>query len=89
MLWKEIKTWAKEKGYKTDRTKVVGSENGYDYVWHKVDDPTVSGSATSVSKLAFAVYNNITNNIHVEYQEEYKIQLSQTDIDHETGFGFQ
>ena len=89
MLWKEIKTWAKEKGYKTDRKKIADSENSYHYTWIKIEDESINGSASSVSKLAFAIYNHITNNQHIEYQENYKIKLSQTDIDHETGFGFQ
>lgn len=89
MLWKEVKSWAKEKGYKADRTKITGETNAYDYVWIKIDDPSVSGTATSVSKLAFSVYNHITDNQHLAYQEEYKTKLSLTDIVHETGFGFQ
>lgn len=89
MVWNEVKKWAKEKGYKADRKKIEGSEKSYDYTWLKVDDPTISGVATSVSKVAFSIYNHITNDKHLEYQEEYRIKLSQMDIDHETGFGFQ
>lgn len=89
MLWKEIKSWCKEKGYKADRTKVINKENGYDYIWSKIDDPSISGSATSVSKLAFAVYNHITNNQHITYQEEYRTKLVESDIDHSKEFGFQ
>lgn len=89
MLWKEIKTWAKYRGYKADRTKITDKENSYNYIWSKIDEPTIAGSTTSVSKLAFAIYNDITNNAHLEYQEEYRIKLSETDVDHNTGFGFQ
>lgn len=89
MLWKEIKSWAKDKGYKVDRKKIEGSDNSYHYTWVKIDDDTISGSSTSVSKLAFALYNHITDNMYLEYQEQYKIKLSEMDIDHEKGFGFQ
>ena len=87
MVWNEIKKWAKEKGYKADRTKIEGSEKSYDYTWVKIDDPSISGSATSVSKIAFSIYNHISNNAHIEYQEEYRIKLSETDIDHAAEFG--
>jgi hypothetical protein len=86
MLWKEIKSWSKEKGYKTDRTKVTGSTNSYHYTWSKMDDPVVSGEASSVSKLAFAVYNHMTDNTHVEYQQSYQQNIE--DIIHDQGFGF-
>lgn len=89
MVWNEIKKWAKEKGYKADRKKIEGTEKSYDYTWTKIDDSSISGTATSVSKIAFAIYNHMSNNEHLEYQEEYRIQLSKMDIDHETGFGFQ
>jgi len=89
MLWKEIKSWCKSQGYKSDRSKIIDSTNSYDYVWSKIDDPSVSGNATSVSRLAFAVYNHMTNNQYLSYQEEYKIRISQTDIEHDTGFGLQ
>lgn len=89
MLWKEVKSWCKEKGYKADRTKVAGETNAYDYVWVKIDDPSISGTATSVSKLAFSVYNHITDNKHIEYQEEYRLKLLEMDIEHDPGFGFQ
>lgn len=88
MLWKEVKSWAKENGYKTDRKKIEGSENSYIYTWLKIDDESINGTSTSVSKLAFALYNLMTDNKYVEYQEEYKLKISQTDIDHATGYGF-
>jgi hypothetical protein len=86
MLWKEIKSWSKEKGYKTDRTKVEGSTNSYHYVWSKMDTPSVSGEASSVTKLAFAIYNHMTDNTHVEYQQSYQQNIE--DIIHDQGFGF-
>lgn len=83
MLWKEVKTWAKDRGYKADRTKIEGEENSYHYTWFKIDDESVSGEATSVSKLAKIIYNHITENIHVEYQKEYEDKEASKDIQHE------
>jgi hypothetical protein len=82
-MWKEIKTWAKNQGYKTDRKKIEGEENSYNYTWFKIDDESISGTATSVSKVATAIFNNITDNAHVGYQKEYKDKLAQQDIKHE------
>lgn len=82
MMWKEVKTWAKEQGYKADRKKLTDSTNSYHYTWSKIEDETISGTATSVSKIATAIYNHITNNTHLEYQLEYKEKQSQQDIDH-------
>lgn len=84
MLWKETKTWAKDKGYKTDRKKIEGEENSYHYTWFKIEDESISGTATSVSKVATAIFNHMTNNIHVEYQKEYAEKQAQMDIDHAT-----
>jgi hypothetical protein len=65
MTWKEIKSWAKSRGYNA-------SKNEDSYSWHKSEDETICGHAKSVSKLAFAIYNHMTNNKWVEYQERYK-----------------
>lgn len=89
MLWKEIKSWAKDKGYKADRKKIVGSDNSYHYTWVRIDDDTINGSSTSVSKLAFALYNHITDDKYVEYQQEYRTKAVEGDIDYSAGFGFQ
>lgn len=89
MLWKEVKSWCKEKGYKADRKKIEGSDNSYHYTWVKIEDESISGEASSVSKLAFAIYNHITDNKHIEYQEEYRLKLLEMDIEHDPGFGFQ
>jgi hypothetical protein len=69
MLWKEIRTWAKSKGYETIKDKEDGQ-----YYWAKLDsnDPESSGVAKSVSKLATQIYNHMTNNQWVEYQKEYQ-----------------
>lgn len=83
MLWKEIKMWAKDQGYKADRKKINNTENSYHYTWSKIDDHSVSGEATSVSKLATAIYNHRTNNAHIEYQTQYKIDQANKDISHE------
>lgn len=85
MMWKETKTWAKDKGYKTDRKKIEGEENSYHYTWFKIDDENICGTATSVSKVATAIFNHMTNNAHVEYQKEYIEKQAQQDIQHETG----
>lgn len=64
MLWKEIKTWAKTKGYNT-------SKNENSYSWSKISDSSINGEAKSVSKLAIAIYNNMTDNKWLEYQQNY------------------
>lgn len=83
MLWKEVKSWAKEKGYKTDRSKIQGADNSYHYIWSKIDDPSINGEASSVSKVATAMYNNMTNNKHLEYQQQYLAEQAKKDIIHE------
>ena len=72
MFWKEIKTWAKSKGYETIKDKDDGQ-----YYWAKLDssDSNDSGVARSVSKLATQIYNHITDNKWVEHQTEYKENL--------------
>ena len=85
MLWKEIKTWAKDKGYKADRKKIEGEENSYHYTWSKIDDENISGTATSVSKIATAIFNHMTDNKHLEYQQKYQEEQTKKDIEHETG----
>jgi hypothetical protein len=83
MLWKEVKSWCKENGFKTDRTKIKEEENSYDYTWFKIDDPSISGTATSVSKLATIIYNIITDNKYVEYQTKYREQQTLEDFKYE------
>lgn len=73
MLWSEIKKWAKEKGYETIKDKEDGQ-----YYWAKIDEPSnleASGVAPSVSKLAKAIYNHLSENKWIEYQTEYKLSL--------------
>lgn len=82
MQWSLIKSWAKQQGYTSFREKTTNQDNQYDYYWGKEDDPSVSGLATSVSKLATQIYNHITDGQHANYQKEYKEILSTQDIDH-------
>lgn len=82
MQWSLIKSWAKQKGYETFREKTEGQKNQYDYYWGKIDDPTASGLATSVNKLAFDIFNHMTNYIHVDYQNKYKLEQAEKDINH-------
>lgn len=70
MLWKEIKSWAKSKGYETIK-------DNDQYYWTKIDcdSQDCSGVALSVSKLATSIFNHITNNEFVDHQKEYKANL--------------
>lgn len=72
MLWKEVKSWAKSKGYET-----VKDKDDDQYYWAKLDsdDPNASGVAKSVSKLATAIFNHLTSNEFVEHQKLYKENL--------------
>lgn len=69
MLWKEIKTWAKSHGYETLKDKEDNQ-----YYWAKLDT-NASGVASSISKLATAIFNDITNNEFVDHQTQYKENL--------------
>jgi len=69
----EVKKWAKEKGYTVIKDK--GDEEkdeAVTYYWYKTDDKNICGMAPSVSKVATAVFNNLTDNKWVEYQEQYR-----------------
>ena len=69
MMWGEIKKWAKSIGYDTIKDK-----DDNKYYWAKLDssDPSSSGVAVSVSKLAKAIYNHHSDYKWVEHQEEYQ-----------------
>lgn len=72
MLWTEVRKWAKEQGYAAIKSK--GDEsNGekFIYSWSRIDNPEESGVAKSVSKLAKAIYNHITDNKWLDHQTEY------------------
>ena len=66
----EIKSWAKRWGYSIIKEK-DDSINGASYYWCKEDDPTVTGVALSVSKVATAIYNHMSDNKFVEHQKQY------------------
>jgi hypothetical protein len=70
MLWTEVRSWAKSKGYETIKDKEDNQ-----YYWAKLDDPDASGVAKSVSKLAFAIYNHITDNKWLEHQKQHQENL--------------
>lgn len=72
MLWNEVKRWAKEKGYETLKDKEDNQ-----YYWAKLDsnDVNASGVTPSVSKLARAIYNHLTENKWVEHQKTYQENL--------------
>ena len=78
MLFKEIKTWAKKCGYSVSKDK-----DSNEYTWAKLDsdDPNDRGISKSVSKVAKAIFNHITNNKWVDHQEEYKNNLEPKKIE--------
>lgn len=84
MKWSLIKSWAKDHGYTSFREKTdrVDNPNEYDYYWGKTDDPSVTGCAISVSKLATDIYNHMTDNRFLEHQKQYQLKQSKEDIDH-------
>ena len=67
----EIKSWAKTWGYSIIKEK-DDSENGASYYWAKNDDNNATGVAPSVSKVAAAIFNHMTENKWVEHQQQYK-----------------
>lgn len=66
----EIKSWAKNRGYSIIKEK-DDSLNGASYYWAKNDDPTATGVSLSVSKVARDIYNHMTDNKWVDYQNNY------------------
>lgn len=73
MLWTEVRKWAKEQGYTTLKDKDTNQ-----YYWTMTDAQGVehSGVAASVSKLARAIYNHITDNKWVDHQNSYSTSPS-------------
>jgi hypothetical protein len=64
----EIKKWAKTKGYEVIKDK----EDGL-YYWAKLDaGPDASGVVKSVSKVATAIFNHMTDDKWVEHQIKCK-----------------
>lgn len=72
MLWTEVRSWAKKFGYETIKDKEDNQ-----YYWAKLNsvDINASGVAPSVSKLALAIYNHITENKWIEHQQQYRENL--------------
>jgi len=73
----EIKSWAKRWGYSIIKEK-DDSINGASYYWCKDDDPTVTGVALSVSKVAIAIFNHKTNNKWIDHQTQYEENKTET-----------
>lgn len=71
MKWTIIRSWAKEQGYKITREKSGDEDNPYIYTWSKMDDEKVHGITNSLSKVATIIYNHMTNNAHLAYQQKY------------------
>ena len=77
MTWTLIRSWAKDQGYKLTKSKPSSDDELQEneiavYSYEKVDDHSIKGSETSLSKVAKAIYNHITNNKFVEYQQNYQ-----------------
>jgi hypothetical protein len=72
MLWTEIRSWGKKFGYETIKDKEDNQ-----YYWAKLDsnEPDASGVTKSVSKLAFAIYNHMTDGKWLDHQKEYRDNL--------------
>lgn len=71
MNWSDVKRWAKEQGFQTVKEK-DDSINGASYYWMKIEDSSVSGVSLSVSKLATAIYNQISENKWLNHQNDYR-----------------
>jgi hypothetical protein len=80
MLWSLVKSWAKSQGYQTIKDK--GDEDKGEkvqYYWSKIDgDTDACGVEPSVSKLATAIFNHITNNQWVDHQIQFKTNKEET-----------
>ena len=81
MNWTNIKRWAKDKGYKVDREKSCDVANPYHYEWYLLMTER-HGTINSLSKMAMAIYNDITDNKHVEHQERYAQEQFQQEVDY-------
>ena len=85
MNWTNIKRWAKDKGYKVDREKSGDEANPYNYERKLLDDPARHGTTNSLSKIAMNIYNDITDNKHVEHQKRYAKEQSEKEVDYNYG----
>ncbi len=73
----EIKRWAKTFGYSIIKDK--GDEEKDEptqYYWSKNDDVNVTGVAPSVSKVAKAIFNHISEDKWLDHQKEYEDKKS-------------
>ena len=82
MNWTNIKKRAKDKGYKVSREKSGDENNPYNYEWNLISDSSRNGTTNSLSQIAMAVYNDITDNKHIEHQERYRQQKIQQQIEY-------
>ena len=88
MNWTNIKRWAKDKGYKVNREKSGNEDNPYNYEWSKINEDHVGipaagltgGTTNSLSKLAMDIYNDITDNKHIEHQKRYAAEKAQEEF---------
>lgn len=82
MKWSLVKSWAKENGYTSFREKTdrIDNPNNYDYYWGRDDDPSATGLAISVSKVATDIYNHMTNNKFIEYQQQYQKEIDHNEL---------
>lgn len=67
----EIKSWAKTWGYSIHKEK-DNTINGASYYWMKNDDTSVCGVELSVSKVATAIFNHLTDNRWIEHQKQFQ-----------------
>jgi hypothetical protein len=68
MIISEIKKWAKANGYSIIKEQ---ENNTFVYYWSKDNDISVTGVASSVSKVATCIFNHMTDNKWVDHQKEY------------------
>lgn len=68
MTISEIKKWAKSLGYDAIKNK---DDNQYYWKQFDSDNDSDCGVASSVSKLAKAIYNHYTDNKWLDHQQEY------------------
>ena len=65
MMWNETSKWAKANGYKMSK-----KDGGI--FWLKLDNPEACGIEKDVDDVAKAIFNHMTNNKWVEYQNNFK-----------------
>ena len=91
MKWTLIRSWAKEKGYKITREKSGDKDNPYIYNWSSPEwtDPItpnttilrqIHGVCNSLSEVTTVIYNHMTNNAQLAYQQEYRALKAKQEI---------